>query len=222
MSIRQFFSSTALIGLLFLTGTGWDRPALAGPTTFVITATTGVSPSTGLYGMSGYLDFQFNPVGTAVAATATIGNFATDGTLVGATTDSGGASGSLPGTVSIANTTGFNDAFQQLTYGSTITFDLTLSVTGSSLDGTTFAFTMYDSNFNTLSTGPSGEAVDVTVYSQNSTPTITGPFGPATGNYPTVTIEPLSPAIPEPSSIVLLGVGLGAVAVVGRFRMRRA
>ncbi len=148
MSIRQISVAAVMIGLLVLTGTGWERPAQAGSITYVITETTGSSPSTGLYGMSGYLDFEFNPIGTAAPASATISNFSTDGTLVGATMNSGGASGSFPSTVTIANTTGFNDALQQFTYGSTIKFDLTLTVNGSSTDGTTFSFTMYDSNFN--------------------------------------------------------------------------
>jgi hypothetical protein len=63
-------------------------------------------------GTSGFLDFQFNPGNaTTQAATATITNF-TGGTLSGAPQISGNVSGTLPGTITFANSTALNEYFQ--------------------------------------------------------------------------------------------------------------
>ena len=119
--------------------------------------------------------------------------------------------------MTIANSTGFNDALQPFTYGTTISFELTISLSATSSAGTTFSFYFLDSNFGGYSTGPSGEALDITVYSPSNV--ATSIYGPTTGGTtPSVTV---SSAVPEPSGVVLLGVGVAATAAWGRRRARR-
>lgn len=96
--------------------------------------TSSLSPGT-----QGFIDMEFNPGPGSPAATATITHFSTDatflsslnGTLAG--TDNGG-SGTLPNTLTINNTTQFNDVYQPVTYGSYIRFDVAFSSPSGSLD----------------------------------------------------------------------------------------
>jgi len=90
-------------------------------------------------GQSGYLELQFNPGTNSGVASATISNFISDGTLVGAPQLTGDVSGALPATVTINNTTGWNDYYQAVTFGSSEQFALNLS--GSA--GNTFALSFY-------------------------------------------------------------------------------
>jgi hypothetical protein len=58
----------------------------------------------------GYLDLEFNALpGVTDPASAAFTGFTTDGTLGSALPDIGDVAGSLPGTVAIDNTGGFND-----------------------------------------------------------------------------------------------------------------
>src|ERR1700693_1308573 len=61
---------------------------------------------------SGFLDFDFAPGNDSQAAFVTISDFSTDGSLVGAPQVNGGVSGTLPGALTINNSTQFNDYFQ--------------------------------------------------------------------------------------------------------------
>jgi len=90
-------------------------------------------------GQSGYLELQFNPGTNSGVASATISIFISDGTLVGAPQLTGDVSGALPATVTINNTTGWNDYYQAVTFGSSEQFALNLS--GSA--GNTFALSFY-------------------------------------------------------------------------------
>ncbi len=78
------------------------------------------------------------------------------GAIAGSPVLSGDATGSLPGTLSLDNGTGFNDYFQQFTYGSTLTFDFyfygpALSApNGVSSSGSTFAFSMFSDAAGTV------------------------------------------------------------------------
>ena len=99
--------------------------------------------------------------------------------------------------------------------------------------GTVFSFALEDANQNGLNTGPlySGEAFDIYVNPSGGSlmvapndPYIAGGpvagFAPASASDPAVTIAPFTASIPEPSSVILLG--LGAMAVFGCFRKHRA
>jgi hypothetical protein len=94
-------------------------------------------------GQSGYLYMQYDPLINATSSTATVSGFTTNGTLgataPGAYTGSGTANseyyvtGTLPGNVVFANTspTGVNDYNQAITFGTTLSFAVTLSTPAS-------------------------------------------------------------------------------------------
>ncbi len=100
--------------------------------------------TTSLMGQTGYLELQFNPGLNPGVASATISNFTSDAAL-GAIIPTGSVTGSLPGTVTINNSTAWNDYYQQVVFGSTVQF--TLNLTGSAHNS--FALSFYGSDGST-------------------------------------------------------------------------
>ncbi|MCC6367247.1 MAG: NF038129 family PEP-CTERM protein [Bryobacterales bacterium] len=154
---------------------------------------------------SGWLDFQFNQGLTgSQSAFVTIGAFAPGGNLTGSPVTSGPVSGTLPSTVTINNSTAFNDYFQAFNFGPQITFLVTLdgpalqTPDGTSTSKSSFAFSMFASDQVTplLTSDPGGSAVTIDV-NLNGTTTVT--------NFSTATSVS---AIPEPASLALAGAGL--------------
>ncbi len=118
--------------------------AQASPVTYGIAVDT-----TMLAGSTGSLDFNFEPGPFAAQpATVQIRGFGGDGVPVGSALITGDASGSLPGTVQLNNSTGFNDFFQTFKFGSTLSFAIALSgpaltPPAGTLSGSTFAFSVF-------------------------------------------------------------------------------
>jgi hypothetical protein len=86
-----------------------------------------------LIGTTGYLDLQFNPGNDFTgAASASVINYSPSVSLVGAALLSGSAFNSLPGTVTFSNidanlaSSAYNDYFQQVNFGDSLKFRLTL------------------------------------------------------------------------------------------------
>ncbi len=102
--------------------------------------------SLGLAGQSGYLYLQYVPF-MAAASTATVSGFATDG-ILGATapgafpTSGQYVTGTLPGTVTFANTNVVNDYNQAITFGNTISFLLTFNMPASGVAGGSSTFSL--------------------------------------------------------------------------------
>jgi hypothetical protein len=101
-------------------------------------------------GTNGSIEFQFNPGNSSSQpATAAILQFTADGTLNGPPAIAGNVSGALPGTVTLVNSTGFNDYFQGYTYGQTFSFVLVLSgpaidsPNGTATAGSTFCLSLW-------------------------------------------------------------------------------
>jgi hypothetical protein len=182
-----------------------------------------------LNGTNGYLDFQFNPGNaSALAALATISNF-TGGTPGSANSfplagNTGDASGSLPGTLTLDNGTAYNDSFQGFTYGSSFSFDLTLS--GPALDnpsgnvGSSFALSLYAADGATplLTTDPNNSVLTINLNADGTTTIET--FLTPTGDPSVVTATAMN-AAPEPSSLVLMATALPAGLLAWR-RYRQA
>jgi hypothetical protein len=205
-------------------------PALAGPISYAITVDTSSSFFTGV---TGSLDFQFNPGdATSQAATATITNFLTDGTVGSVIPPTppvtgGGASGSLPGTATIVNSAlspDSNELNQAFTYGSTFSFVLTFS--GDALDnptnnglGSTFRLFLLDGSGNTLPpnmpNSPIGEVLDIDLNPDGTTTAFTFPFIDASGALQPAVATAV--VIPEPSALGLLGLGLAGLWGCRRF-----
>lgn len=164
----------------------------------------------------GNLDFQFSPGPSSPNASLQISGFTTNGTLAGTATDAGGGAGALPGTLTIANSGSFNDVFQGITFGTTLSFIATFSGAATSATfGSTFAFSLYDAaGANTLlGTNSDGSVLDI-LANPNGTQTITS-------GSPAVTATPAP--VPESSGALSLGLLLlfGVGGLVAARRKRR-
>jgi hypothetical protein len=166
-----------------------------------------------LSGSLGSLDLNFNPGPLATeAASLQILNFSTDGTLDGIPTVTADVTGTLPSSLTFDNASFFNDYFQGFSFGTALTFDISLygpalsSPDGVSTSGSSFAFRMFSDSAGTipaLTTDTiNGFAVTVNI-NLDGTTTLTD-FSPQTN------ITPIS-ATPEPNGAAL---GLLAVALV--------
>lgn len=128
--------------------------ASADPITYNVTVDTA-----SVSGTMGSLDFNFNP-GPFVtqAASLQILSFSSDGSLTGSPSLSGDIGGTLPGAVTFDNGTAFNDYFQGFTFGSTLSFSVSLFgpalslPDGISTSGSTFAFSMFSDAAGTIPT----------------------------------------------------------------------
>jgi hypothetical protein len=131
--------------LLIVLLRSFTRMASAAPITYDVTVNTA-----SISGTVGSLDFEFNPgPNVTQAADLQILNFASDGTLAGGPTLTGDVAGTLPATLTFDNGTVFNDYFEGFTYGSALSFQVSLygpalsSPNGTATSGSTFAFSMY-------------------------------------------------------------------------------
>jgi hypothetical protein len=201
---------------------GAATPSQATPLTYHVDVnTTGLS-------WQGNLDFQFNPGGSsAAAATATVSNFQTSGGgLTPSITLTGNATGLLPGTLTLGNSTAYNDAFQGFTFGNSFSFDLTLS--GAAVGqpggtfGSSFAVSLYDAAGVTplLTTDPNGSVLAITL-NANGTTSLESFAQSPTDSTPAAGASLVS-ATPEPSSLVLLAAMLPAGLMAFHCGRRRA
>ena len=201
-------TSALALGASALGALGTLTPAQAQVSRYIITLDTST-----LSGTPGSLDFQFNPGGaSAAAATLQISGFTTTGALAGTATDTGGGTGTLPGTLLIANTGNFNDVFQGITFGSTLRFFATLtSPLSNSPVGSTFSFSVLDPTGTTtlLGNNPDGSVLDI---SPNSTTT-----GIQSGSS-ALTVQPIPEASTPLSLGLLLALGAGGLAAARRRR----
>ena len=190
--------------------------AMADPITYSVTVDT-----SSISGTAGSLDFNFNP-GPLVtqAASLQILNFSSDGSLAGnCPCGIGDVAGELPLTVTFDNGTVFNDYFDGFTYGSTLSFEVSLygpalsSPDGVSTSGSTFAFSMFSDADGTVpvltSNTTDGYALTVDV-NLDGTTTVTN-YSAQAG------VSPLdASSVPEPSMVTLIGLVGVALAAVAR------
>jgi hypothetical protein len=179
--------------------------AEATPVTYLVEVDTTIAQ-----GSDGYLDFQFNPDGTTFQdATTSVTNFLTDALLDGSSIADGGGSGILPGTLFLNNRTPFNAVLQGLSFGSFLSFELTIS--GDAIDspimgsGTTlFSLSLLDSAFNPLlTTDVFGHILEVLIQDDGGT-TVTVFNADNTGTPSVVTVTVGGTTAPAPSSLALL------------------
>lgn len=109
------------------------------------------------------------------------------------------------------NGTGFNDYFEGFTYGSTLSFQVSLygpalsMPDGTSTSGSTFAFSMFSDAAGTIpalttdTTNGFAFTIDVNL---DGTTTVTN-------SSTQTTIVPATPAVPEPSTLPLMAAAIG-------------
>lgn len=160
-------------------------------------------------GTAGSLDFNFNP-GPFVtqAASLQILGFTSDGTLAGnCPCGTGDVSGQLPATLTFDNGTGFNDYFDDFTFGSELSFSVSLygpalsSPDGVSTSGSTFAFGMFSDAAGTMPvlTADTADGFAFTVDVNLDGTTSVSDFSSQTS------VVPATGAVPEPSGFLLMG-----------------
>ena len=188
--------------------------ANATPITFQVNVDT-----SSVSGTAGSLDFQFNPgpLAPVQAAFLDVASFSSDGTLTPPASPIGDVSGTLPATITFDNGTGFNDYFEGFTFGSNLSFDVTIYGSGlgppnkPGKSGSTFAFSMFSDAGGTtpaLTTDTTdGFAVIIDVNVNGGT-TVTDLSTETTVNLPAA---PAPSQVPEPTTVLLVGVGLGAM-----------
>lgn len=158
------------------------------------------------------------------AASLQILSFA-NGTLVDSPSLTGDVSGGpLPATLTLDNGTAFNDYFEGFTFGTSLSFDLSLygpalsSPNGTSTSGSTFAFSMFSNAAGTLPTLTTdltdGFALTVGVNLDGTTS--------ATDFSTQTSIVPETSSVPEPNSLVLLGTIIAFGTLHRRRRARGA
>ena len=186
--------SRALLALALVCGTG---AAVAGPI-YQVTVNT-----TSLAGSNGYLDFSFLALGSAAPAFATLSNFT--GALGADVIPTGDVAGTPPGTVTIGNTTGFNDLLQGVTFGGLFTFDLSFTA-DDGIAGSTFSVALVNGSITDFA-GYAGNILDIAL--QPGAPTSVN----AVAGFANVNV------VPEPSDLPLMVSGL---ALMGWATRRKA
>jgi hypothetical protein len=163
-----------------------------------------------------YVDFQFNSGDTLNNNTATISNFFfSGGSAGGSGVAFGGATGSLSGTINLADSTAFNEYYETFTTGGIFEFEVLLSENADS--GPTpdsFSFSILDGSLSNITTDGIGNSLlqldivpgAMTVGDLN--------LASGTGSYAGVSVA----AIPEPSAALLGLVACG----LGVLRRRRS
>jgi hypothetical protein len=191
-----------------------------GPITYDVTVNT-----SSITGTMGSLDFNFNPGPFMTqAADLQILGFTSDGTLAGACPCiTGDVTGQLPATLTFVNDTPFNDYFDDFTYGTTISFEVSIygpalsSPDGVSTSGSTLAFSMFsdpagmtpvltsdtiDGFAFTVNVNLDGSTTVTNYSAQTSVTPMTGPPGPS--------------GVPEPGTLALSATALVCLALFGR------
>ena len=212
MRARDLASFIAFAGFAASVWAGAATPARAGSVTYV------VSGYVIHRGEPGKLEFQFNPSGMPVSATASVFNYqqTADTALAGTSSTTGDASGVLASPLSFDNGTAFNDLQQGITFGRALSFYVKLTWAGPAPDGTSstvFSFFLEGADGGGLNLGPHNEAVDLNINPDGSTGYITYPND---DNKYDVRVHALE-GTPEPSSVVLLGLGVVGLAVLRSF-----
>ncbi|HEY1240506.1 MAG TPA: NF038129 family PEP-CTERM protein [Bryobacteraceae bacterium] len=175
--------------------------------------------TSGLAGTAAQLAFDFIDGGPPLN-TITISSFLTDGTL-GGVFPSGGASGTLLGTVVLSDSDFFNEYLTDITLGSSFSFVFSATANGPDAGSLPDAFSLFLIDPNTGlplfgTADPSGADSLVTLNIDGSPTGALSVYSTSVKTGP----PPAASAVPEPSMMWMLGVGL--VPLLRRARLFNA
>jgi hypothetical protein len=192
--------------------------ASAAPVTYDVSVDT-----SSISGTAGSLDFNFNPGPLATQpASLQILDFMSDGALAGSPTLTGDVAGALPATLTFDNGTAFNDYFEGFTYGSALSFQVSLygpalsSPDGTSSSGSVFAFSMFSDPAGTI---PALTTDTTNGFAFTAGVNLDGTTAVANSSTPT-TVTPVTPTVPEPGTLPLMAAAIG-LWLAFRLRARR-
>jgi hypothetical protein len=189
------------------------RPALAAPIIITLDTSPLVAGVTGPY----YLDFQLVD-GDALANNSVLlsGFDFGGGFAVGAPILAGGATGDVNAGATLTDSSFFNELVQEFTPGNLLSFSVTFSTNFVAPTPDRFTFAVLNSSFFEVPTaGLGSELLGIDLREPIVIETYAGIDN---GQDPVLAAPQVTP-VPEPSTIVLLTTGIGALA--GRRRMRR-
>lgn len=213
MKMTQLLKGSLLLAAGLFLSTATSQAALAYHVT-ISTASLNTPPNVanGLFS----LDFQLNSGDTLGNNSVLINNITFNGGMPsGAATLIGGATGNLGSSITIVDSSAFNEFFQGFTAGTQIEFDLFLTQNvdaGSTPDG--FFVSILDNSFASIETNGFGNtflSLDL------DSPTAGNTFGDLNFASGTGTYSAVALTIPEPSA-ALLGVFACGLGVLRRRR----
>lgn len=197
--------------------------ALCAPIACLAQAYAVTIDTSGLGVASGNLDMQFLPAvaGNALPATVAITGFQPANSLTGSPELTGNAYGALVGTATLGNTGPYNDLYQALTFGPTVTFTAEFAVDKANPPAmlnsdTQFSLVFYD---NDASHVLGSAAADSSFLRFNIGTDGAISYNTANGGTPIATVA----LVPEPGGLWLWAIGAAGIAglAAGRRRTRR-
>ncbi len=167
----------------------------------------------------GYLAFDFLQGFPIEDNTVTISDFITNASL-GTLTTTGDATGNIsPGPGTLDDMNFFNEFLQEVTFGTTISFDLALTTNGAATPDN-FSFYLLDSSQFPISTSdPTGadSLVSIDITGPSLTPNI------YTSADATATVTLVGSSTPEPGGFWLVGISLAALLhAIRKYRKKLA
>jgi PEP-CTERM motif len=210
MTARKRTALSTILALVLLCF-GRATAVHAGVITYSFTADTSLAAT-----QTGSLDIQFDGFGPGGSDTAVISAFSSVGGTLGAGSPTGSESGDLANLpVTFTDITPLNDLSQGVTFGTSLSFTVTLTTLAGS-PGAAYTFGMYDGSGNPIDAigggNPSAVEIDVDQGGNQESPQLgPGVSGGAEGGS----------AVPEPASLCLAIVGAAGLVCAGWRRRRQ-
>jgi YVTN family beta-propeller protein len=175
--------------------------------TYMVTVNTSSQSGAGL------LDFQFNPGVSSQAASASVSTFTPVGGLSNAPAIAGNVTGTLPPSITLTNSTPFNDDFVGFNFGGSLSFLVSLSgpaistPNSTSISGSSFGFSIYKSDGVTpLLTGNSdGFAFEINVNPDGTT---------TVNNFSTTDVSVVISSTPQLGEVYVTNSASNSVSVI--------